>query len=287
MDAGLDFADDLAGFLEGFLGNGVDLVPDFLDLLLCDQAGVEEATGKETADRGVGIDFGIEGGLGEVWFIPFVVAVATITNDIEDDVFMKLLAEFEGKLNDRSGGQGIVSVHVKDGKAECFSRGGAVAGGAGIVRQSGECDLIIDDDMDRSSGAIPFQTGKIQSFCHDALTNEGAVPMDQNGDNFLTFHGVVAVSLACTGFAFHHGVDCFEMARVGGEGEADFFTGGGGDFIFVAEMIFDVAIPQDGFGDVVFMKFSEEFAAGFAEYVDEDVEAAAVSHADDYFFDTG
>ena len=35
------------------------------------------------------------------------------------------------------------------------------------------------------------------------------------------------------------------------------------------------------------MKFSEEFAAGFAEYVDEDVEAAAVSHADDYFFDTG
>jgi len=35
------------------------------------------------------------------------------------------------------------------------------------------------------------------------------------------------------------------------------------------------------------MKFSEEFAAGFAEYVDEDVEAAAVSHADDHFIDTG
>ena len=156
MDAGLDFADDLAGFLEGFLRNGIDLVPDFLDLLLCDQTGVEEAAGEETADRGVGIDFGIEGGLGEVRFISFVVAVATVTNDIEDDVFMKLLAEFEGKLNDRSGGQGIVSVHVKDGQAECFSRGGAVSGGAGIVRQGGEGDLIIDDDMDRSSGAIPF-----------------------------------------------------------------------------------------------------------------------------------
>ena len=35
------------------------------------------------------------------------------------------------------------------------------------------------------------------------------------------------------------------------------------------------------------MKFSEEFAAGFAEYVDEDVKATAVGHADDYFFDTG
>ena len=191
----------------------------------------------------MGIDFGIEGGLGEVRFIPFVVAVATITNDIEDDVFMKLLAEFEGKLNDRSGGQGIVSVHVKDGEAECFSRGGAVAGGAGIVRQGGEGDLIINDDMDRSSGAISLQTRKIQGFCHDALTNEGAVPMDQNGDNFFTFHGVVAVALAGTGLAFHHGVDCFEMARVRGEGEANFFTGGGGDFIFVSEMIFDVAIP--------------------------------------------
>ena len=67
--------------------------------------------------------------------------------------------------------------------------------------------------------------------------------MDQNGDNFLTFHGVVAVALAGTGFAFHHWVDCLEMAWVRGEGEVDFFTGGGGDFIFVAEMIFDVAIP--------------------------------------------
>lgn len=67
--------------------------------------------------------------------------------------------------------------------------------------------------------------------------------MDQNGDNLFAFYGIVAVALAGTGFAFHHGVDCFEMAWVRGEGEANFFSGGGGDFIFVSEMIFDVAIP--------------------------------------------
>ena len=47
------------------------------------------------------------------------------------------------------------------------------------------------------------------------------------------------------------------MAGVGGEGKEDFLSGGGGDFIFVAEMVFDVAPSEDGFRNVVLVEFGK------------------------------
>ena len=111
--------------------------------------------------------------------------------------------------------------------------------------------------------------------------------MNENRDDLLPFDGVVPEALPGPGATFHHRVDRFEMAWIGSERDADFFSGRGGDVVFVAEMIFDVAVPQDGFRHVVFMKFGEKFAAGFAQGVDEDIETAAVGHADGHLFDAG
>ena len=52
-------------------------------------------------------------------------------------------------------------------------------------------------------------------------------------------------------------------------------------------MIFDVAVPQHGFRHVVFMELGEKFATRFAQGVDEDIETAAVGHADGHFLDAG
>lgn len=214
-------------------------------------------------------------------------AVATVADEIEDDIFMELLSKFEGELNEGGGREGIVSVDMENGQTEGFAGGSAVAGGTGVIGQGGESNLVIDDDVDGAAGAVAFEAGEVDGFGDDALPDESAVAVNEKRDDFFPFDGVMAVALTGAGLALDDGVDGFEVAGIGGKGKVNFLAGGGGDLVLVAKVIFDVAIPENGFRNIVFMKFGEEFTAGFAEGVDEDIEATTVGHADDYFFDPG
>ncbi len=111
--------------------------------------------------------------------------------------------------------------------------------------------------MDGAASAVAFEAGEVEGFGDDALSDESAVSVNEDGDNFFAFDGILAEALAGAGLAFDDGVDGLEMAGVWGEGEEDFLSGGGGDFIFVAEMVFDVAASEDGLGNVVLMEFGE------------------------------
>ncbi len=115
MELGFKVGDSGAGFVKGFFRDGVDLGTDLLDFLFGDDARVEEFAREQATDWGVGIDFGVEGGLSKAGFIPFVVAVAAVADEIEDNILMKALAEFECQLNDGSGGKRIVPIDVEDG----------------------------------------------------------------------------------------------------------------------------------------------------------------------------
>ena len=72
--------------------------------------------------------------MGKVRFVSLVMAMAAIADDIEDDVFMEFLAKFKSELDDGGGGQGVVSVNVKDRQTKSFAGSGTVAGGAGVIR---------------------------------------------------------------------------------------------------------------------------------------------------------
>ena len=283
----LEFGDGLTGFPEGFLRHGVDTRADLLDFLFRDDPGIEELAGEETANRRMGVDFGVEGGLGEVRLVALVVSVPAIANDIENDVLVEFLAEFEGELDDVSGGQGVVAIDVKDREAEGFSGSGTIASGAGVGSEGGEGNLVIDDNVDGATRAVALEAGEIEGFGHDALADESAVAVNQDGEDLFAFDRVIAVALASPGHAFHDRIYRLEVAWVGGEGKADFLSGGGGDIVFVAEVVFDVSIAENGFRHVVLVKFGEELPAGFAEGVHEDVETAAVGHADDDLLHAG
>ena len=219
--------------------------------------------------------------MGEVRFVSLVVTVAAIADDIEDDVLMEFLTKFESQLDDGGGSQGIVSVDVKNRQTNSFSRSGAVASGAGVIGQSGKCDLIIDDDVDGSARAVSFEAGKIDGFSNDTLSDKSTISVDEDGNNFFPFDGVVPKALPGAGFSFHHRVDGLEVAGIGCKGKTDFFPMGGSDLIFIAEVVFHVPVTQNSFRDIVFMKFGEEFTAGFSKSVHENVQAAAVGHTDD------
>ena len=281
MEARLNFADDLAGLLESFLGNGIDLATNLLNFFFGNETRIEEASREEATDGWVRIDFGVEGGLGKVRFVSFVVSVAAIADDIEDDVFMEFLTKFESQLDDGGGSQGIVSVNVKDRQTKSFAGSGTVAGGAGVIGQSGKCDLIIDDDVDGSARAVSFEAGKIDGFSNDTLSDKSTISMDQNGNNFFPFDGVVPKALSGAGFSLYDWVDGLKVTGIGCKGKTDFFSMGGSDLVFVTQVVFHVPVTQNSFRDIVFMEFGEEFTAGFSKSVHENVQAAAVGHADD------
>ena len=115
LEPGLNFADDLAGFLQRFFRDGVDLGADLFDFFLRDQTCIQQSPSEKPADGRVSIDFGVQGGLGEVRLVAFVVPVSAVANDIENDVLVKLLPKLEGELNDVGCGQRIVAIDVKNG----------------------------------------------------------------------------------------------------------------------------------------------------------------------------
>ena len=219
--------------------------------------------------------------MGEVGLVALVVAVFPVADDVENDVFVEFLAKLQGELDDGAGGEGVVPVDMEDGKPEGLGGCSAVAGGAGVDRDGGEGDLVVDDDMDGAAGLVTLELGEVEGFRDHALADEGAIPVDEDGENFFPADGVVAEALAGAGLALDDGIDGLQVTGIGGEGDAELLVFRGGDGVLVAEVVLHVAVAEDGFGDVVLVELGEELAAGFAEGVDEDIETAAVGHADD------
>lgn len=65
-------------------------------------------------------------GLGECGLIRFVVAVAAVADDIDDDITGEGLAELEGELGDPGDLEGAVTIDVEDGDFEELRDVGAV-----------------------------------------------------------------------------------------------------------------------------------------------------------------
>ena len=84
--------------------------------------------------------------------------------------------------------------------------------------------------------------------------------MNEDWHDLFPLYRVVPMPLAGAGFALDDRIYGFQVAGVRGEGEANFFTRRGGDLVFIPEVIFHVSIPQDGFGDIIFVKFGKQFA---------------------------
>ena len=89
---------------------------------------------------------------------------------------------------------------------------GRVDGGARIVGQRGEADLVVDDQMDGAAGAVAIELRKVQRLGHYALAGERGVAMDQERNDAGVL-GVAQPFLLGAHHAFDHRIDGFEVAR--------------------------------------------------------------------------
>src|SRR5689334_10614750 len=110
---------------------------------------------------------------------------------------------------------------MDDGDLEALGKVTGIESGASGSCRGGEADLIIDNDADRSAGQIAGQAREIQGLGDHALSREGSIAMNGDGqgpiDILSRWTGLVSAILSSTCHPLDHRSDEFEVAGVVGQ----------------------------------------------------------------------
>ena len=229
------------------------------------------------------LDDAVHQRLGEGRLVALVVPEPAIADHVEHHVLLELLAELDGDARGMDHGFGIIAIHMEDRRLHHQGDVGAIGRGAREHRRGGEADLVVDDEMKRAAGTEALDARHGKAFRHHALARERRVAMDQHGQHAGARINVVQLPLLGAGLAQHHGIDDFQMRRVGGQRQMDLVAvelAVAGS----AQMIFDVAGAFDirRIGRAA-LEFMEQLAIGLAHHIDQHVQAAAMGHAEHHF----
>ena len=225
--------------------------------------------------------------LGERRLVAFVMAVAAIAEHVDDDRLVELLPVLDRDLGREHHGFRIVAVDVEDRRIDHLRHIRRIGRRTRVARIGREADLVVDDEVDRTAGAVALQVRQREAFRDHALAGERRVAMHQQRQHRDALVRRIAILvLLGAHLAEHHGIDDFEMRRVGGQRQMD--------LVVVelairrgAEMILDVARAFDlvGVGRAA-LELVEQRAVRLAHHLGQHVEAAAMRHADDDVADT-
>ena len=153
---------------------------------------------------------------------------------------LKLEAKIHREAHDLRDGFGIFAVHMEDRDLKHLGDVGGISAGARLARDSGETDLIVDDDVQRAADGVAGELAEVQRFLHHAFAGECRVAVNQQSMPLLAF-GVADAILLGADAAQGDRIHKFEMAGIETERQMDFCAGGGRPIGAVAEMIFHVA----------------------------------------------
>ena len=104
--------------------------------------------------------------------VAFVVSVAPVADEIDQEVALELRAIGERQPRRRDARFGIVGVHVDDRNLEPARQAAGVQRAVRVVRVRREPDLVVRDDVNRAAGRIARQPVQVQRLGDDALARE-------------------------------------------------------------------------------------------------------------------
>ena len=93
----------------------------------------------------------------------------SITDQIDNDVRLPLLAPLGREFKHPNDGEWVVSIHVKDRDVEHLPHVGTIERRSRVFWVRRETNLVIHDDVDRASGGIIIQLSHVQGFVDHAL----------------------------------------------------------------------------------------------------------------------
>ena len=128
----------------------------------------------------MGLDPLVHEGLREQRLVRLVMPVTPVTEHIDNNRLLKLLAELGRDLRDIDDRFGLVSVNVKDRSLDHARHIRAIRRGPQMARIGGEADLIVDDEVDGSASTVTLEAGEAETLRNDALTSKRRVAVDQH-----------------------------------------------------------------------------------------------------------
>ncbi len=226
-------------------------------------------------------DFLVEQRLGDGGIVDFAVAVAAISDEIDDDVGAELVAVVDGHAGDADDGVDVFGVHVEDGNRLAAGDAGREARGMFFDVAGGESEEIVDDDVNGAADGVAGKVGVIHGFGEDALSGEGSISVNEKRDVFFAaaFSGAV---LFGAGAAHGDGIDGFEVTGIRDQVDVNLVAAVGQVLAGGAHVIFHIAGAEDAARVDVFEAGENFFGRAFGD-VGDDVEASAMAHAHDEF----
>lgn len=170
---------------------------------------------------------------------------------------------------------------MEDRRLDHAGHVGGVHGGAGRLRRGGEADLVVDDDVQGAAGAVAPQLGHVERLRHDTLAGEGRVAVELDGEDGEVRAALADDVLLGAGDALDDRVDGLQVRGVGGERDLDLLTVQAGEGALGAQVVLHVAGAVHRLRVEVALELPEDLRVGLADDVGQDVQPAAVGHADD------
>ena len=109
-------------------------------------------------------------------------AVPPVANEVDDDVLLELGPPLRSELAHEDNSLWIIAVHVEDGRLNGHGHVSAVWGGAGKAGVGGEANLVVDNEVDHSTGGVVGESCKSERLIHHTLSSKGSVTVKKEGD---------------------------------------------------------------------------------------------------------
>jgi hypothetical protein len=134
-------------------------------------------------DVGMVLDLIIHQWLGKVRHVLLIVAVPSISNDVDKDILLEALAIFNCDLHAFVENIRLISVHMDYWSIHSLRDLSTVIGRSGLVGIRCESNLIVYDDMNNSSRTIVNQILEAERLPDNTLTSNCSVSVDQYSKN--------------------------------------------------------------------------------------------------------
>ena len=162
----------------------------------------------------------------------------------------------------------------------------AIVGRARVRRSADrKTNLIIDDDVNRSTSAKTIDLRHLECFGNNALPRKSRITMNEHGQYFVAFR-VATTLLASPYRTFDDRVDDLEVRWIERQDDVD-IAARGLHIGRISLVILHIAGSLEFVRIVSTLELLEQLLRRLAKNIDQNVHSATMCHADDDFFDAG
>ena len=227
--------------------------------------------------------------LSEAGLVELIVTHLTVTNEVNDDVVVELLAVLRRDLETMVHSLHVVRIDMEDRSADSLGEVRSIHVTAALGRHSRETNLVVHDDVNSATDAVVLQVLHLHSFVDDTLAGESGVTMDEDGHNGVKItsltHSLSNVVLS-SATAHDDGVDALKMRRIGedfdGKLLATLISSRERSTQVILDITRGISLSRTQVGHNS-LELSKNCSQRLTHHIGEHVEAATMGHSDNDF----